>query len=139
MNTFKFEILETIFILWLLFHNATTAVEKIAQYNLNGLPIATTPILSSISPSSQPNLKSPGIHSVLLKYHQSVGDIDPSDYAKDPTLYFQGMHIEHSKYIVVSDKWQENTDLGLYALIWIFNIQGQFGSFVDIDMDVRQI
>jgi hypothetical protein len=137
MNIFKFEILETIFMLWLLFHNATTVSENIAQYNLNGLPIATTPILSSISPSTQPSLNFPGIHSVLLNYHQSVGDIDPSDYAKDPNLYLQGMHIEHSKYIVVSDKWQESGVHGLYALIWIFNIQGQFGSFVDINMDVR--
>jgi hypothetical protein len=53
-------------------------------------------------------------------------------------IYPQGIHISHSKYLTVSDKWQGNVgNPGLYVLIWFYNVEGEFGIFEDVEVDVR--
>jgi hypothetical protein len=55
-------------------------------------------------------------------------------------IYPQGIHISHSKYLTISDKMQGNSgNLGLYVLIWFYNIEGEFGVFEDIEVDVSHL
>jgi hypothetical protein len=73
----------------------------------------------------------------VFKFYCS-GDANPSDSSKDPVIYPQGIHISHSKYLTVSDKWQGNAgNPGLYVLIWFYNVEGEFGIFEDVEVDVR--
>jgi hypothetical protein len=57
--------------------------------------------------------------------------------AKDPQIYPQGILISHQKYIVPSDIWVGNAVNGTYAMTWFFNIEGEFGTFIDIRLEVR--
>jgi hypothetical protein len=115
---------------------AMNSATNTAQYLLYGLSAGTTSINSSIDSPNQPVLRFPSKQIAFLYcliLHQ--GDVNPSDSANDPDIYPQGIQISHSKYVVVSDRWQ-GAGSGVYVFIWFYNSQGEFGSFVDIDLDV---
>jgi hypothetical protein len=126
----------------MLLHFAASANVNTAKYLLYGLSAGTTSISSTIDVFNQPVLRFPSkrIHTFLfccLISHQ--GDVIPSDSAKDPSIYPQGIQISHSKYVVASSLWQGAGGTGLYALIWFYNIQGEFGTFIDIILDVNKL
>jgi hypothetical protein len=64
------------------------------------------------------------------------GNLNPQNAHNNPEIYPQGIHISHQKHIFVSDTWKGDIENGTYALIWYFNIEGEFGTFVDIKLEV---